>query len=90
MSGREPVRARLVMRVRAVGQGVQNTGVDDDHAATLPAEAVAQQLLLTLGDIRASAVAYADECRQSVILGARVGKSSTSCSSCSLLVTPSS
>jgi hypothetical protein len=41
----EPPHACCVMSVPSIGEGIQHTGVNDDHMLTLPAESVAQHLV---------------------------------------------
>ncbi len=54
-----------MVRIPAIGQRIQDFGVNDDHELSrLPAEALGEQLIGSLGHIGPSAVTDPDECRQ--------------------------
>ena len=61
----EPLGALGVVLIPAIGQGIQDVGVDDDHEVSrLPAEALPEQPIGSLGHIGPPAVPDPDECRQ--------------------------
>ena len=61
----EPPGALCVVLVPAIGQSVQDVGVNDDHEVSrLPAEALSRQLIGSLGYVGPAAVADPDERRQ--------------------------
>jgi hypothetical protein len=54
-----------VVLIPAVGQGIQDVGVNDDHEVSrLPAEALSEQLVGSLGYIGPAAVTDPDDRRQ--------------------------
>jgi hypothetical protein len=57
----EPPYAVTVVGIAAVGEGVQNACVDNDHRRNLPAEPVLEQFISAFGHVAATAVTDADE-----------------------------
>ena len=61
----EPLGALGVVLIPAIGQGIQDVGVNDDHEVSrLPAEALSKQLIGSLGHIGPAAITDPDERRQ--------------------------
>jgi len=61
----EPLGALGVVLIPPIGQGIQDVGVNDDHEVSrLPAEALPEQLIGSLGHVSPAAVPDPDERRQ--------------------------
>ena len=67
-SGGQPAHAGVVVGIAAIGQGVEDVRVDDDHDELYAAEPVGKEIVYPLGDVRPAAVADPDERRQRLSL----------------------
>jgi hypothetical protein len=66
--GGQPPHAGLVVGVAAIGQGVEDARVQDDHGGLCAAEPVGEEIVDPLGDVRSAAVTDPDERRQRLTL----------------------
>jgi hypothetical protein len=57
-----------VVGVAAIGQGIEDARVDDDHDGLCAAEPVGKEIVYPLGDVRPATVADPDERRQRLSL----------------------
>lgn len=57
----QPAHAGLVVGVAAIGQGVEDARVHDDHGGLCAAEPLGKDIVYPLGDIRSATVADPDE-----------------------------
>jgi len=62
-SADQPAHAGLVVGVAAIGQGVEDARVHNDHDGLCAAEPVGKEIIHPLRDIRSAAVADPDEGR---------------------------